>query len=80
MFKQQLLSFHVVSKTFVTQNYLVYIPSNCLRFSYLYRSFLARLAHFHPRDNRDKHIFEKLFIAGIILMAYANALTRTRSY
>ena len=72
MFKQQSLSFDVVSKIFITQNYLVFIPSNILRFS--------SLAHFQPRDNWDKYNFEKNIIAGITLMMYANALTRTRFY
>ena len=61
MFKKQSLSFHVVSKTFITQNYLFVIPSNILRFSCLYRSFLA---HFKPRDNRGKHDFEKQYYCG----------------
>ena len=61
MFKKQSLSFHVVSKTFITQNYLFVIPSNILRFSCLYRSFLA---HFNPRDNRGKHDFEKQYYCG----------------
>ena len=61
MFKKQWLSFHVVSKTFITQNYLCVIPSNILRFSCLYRSFLA---HFKPRDNRGKHDFEKQCYCG----------------
>ena len=73
MFKQQLLLFHVVSKTFISQNCLVFIPSNILRFSSLYRSCLI---HFQPRDNRSKDNFEKN-ITGIILMTHANALTRT---
>ena len=58
MYKQQ-LSFHVVSKTFVTQNYLVFIPSNSICFSCPHCSFLACLAHFQPRDNQGKHNFEK---------------------
>ena len=61
MFKKQSLSFHVVSKTFITQNYLFVIPSNILRFSCLYRSFLA---HFNPRDNRGKHDVEKQYYCG----------------
>ena len=61
MFEKQSLSFHVVSKTFITQNYLFVIPSNILRFSCLYHSFLA---HFKPRDNRGKHDFEKQCYCG----------------
>ena len=41
IFKQQSLSFHVVSKTFITQNYLVFITRSILCFSCLYRSCLA---------------------------------------
>ena len=61
MFKKQLFSFHVVSKTFITQNYLFVIPSNILHFSCLYCSFLA---YFKPRDNRGKHDFEKQYYCG----------------
>ena len=61
MFKQHSLSFHVVSKTFITQNYLFVIPSNILRFSSLYRSCLV---HFKPRDNRGKHDFGKQYYCG----------------
>ena len=61
MFKQQSLSFHVVSKTFITQNYLFVIPSNILRFTCLYRSCLA---HFKARDNRGKHNFETQYCYG----------------
>ena len=75
MFKKQSLSFHVVSKTFITQNYLFVIPSNILRFSCLYRSFLA---HFKPIEAST--ILKNNIIAGIILMRYTNALTWTRSY
>ena len=41
MFKEQSLSFHVVYKTFITQNYLFDIPSNILYFSWLYHSYLT---------------------------------------
>ena len=58
MFKQQSLSFHLVSKTFIKQNYLFVIPNNILHFTCLYRSCLA---HFKTRDNRDKHNFEKQY-------------------
>ena len=68
MFKQLSFSFHVVSKTFITQNHLVFILSNIFRFS------------FQPRDNRDKCNFEKKNIADIILMTYANVLIPGRSY
>ena len=61
MFKKQSLSFYVVSKTFITQNYLFVIPGNILRFSCLCRSFLA---HFKPRDNRGKHDFQKQYNCG----------------
>ena len=61
MFKQQSSSFHVVSKSFITQNYLFVIPSNILSFSWLYRSCLA---HFKSRDNRGKHNFEKQSFCG----------------
>ena len=77
MFEKQSLSFHVVSKTFITQNYLFVIPSNILRFSCLYRSFLA---HFKPRDNRGKHDFEKQYYCGNYSDDVCQCLTRTRSY
>ena len=51
MFKQQSLSFHVVSKTFITQNYLVLIPSKILRFSCLYDSGLAPSCTFSIKRN-----------------------------
>ena len=58
MSKLQSLSFHVVSKTFIRQNYLFVIPNNILRFTCLYRSCVA---HFKTRDNRGKHNFEKQY-------------------
>ena len=61
MFKKKSLSFHVVSKTFIAQNYLSVIPSDILHFFCLNRSFLA---HFKSRDNRDKHVFEKHYYCG----------------
>ena len=61
MFKQQSLSFQVVSKTFLTQNYLLVIPNNIFRFTCLYRCCLA---HFKRRDNRGKHNFEKQYCCG----------------
>ena len=61
MFKQQSLSFHVVSKTFITQNYLFVIPKNILPFTCLYRSCLA---HFKTRDNQGKLNFEKQYYCG----------------
>ena len=51
MFKQQSLSFHVVSKTFITQNYLVLISSNILCFSCLCPFCLALFACFQARAN-----------------------------
>ena len=71
IFKQQSLLFHVVSKTFITQNYLFVIPNNIHPFTCL--------AHFKTRDNRGT-ILKNNIVAGIILMTYTNALTRTRSY
>ena len=50
MFKQLSLSFHVASKTFITQSYLFVIPNNILRFTCL--------AHFKTRDNQGKHNFK----------------------
>ena len=41
MFKQHSLSFHVVSKKFTTQNYLVFNPSNILCFSCFYLTCFA---------------------------------------
>ena len=75
MFKQQSLSF--VSKIFMTHRYLVFILSNIFQFFCLYCSCLA---HLQPRDIRGKHSFEKKITPGIILMMYANALTRTECY
>ena len=51
MFKQQSLSLHVVSKIFITQNYLPVIHTNILRFTCL--------AQFKTIDNLGKHNFEK---------------------
>ena len=50
MFKEQSLSFHLVSKTFITQNYLVFIPSNIYCFSVwlVERTWIA-----------GKHLFQK---------------------
>ena len=61
MFEQQSLSFHVVSKTFITQNYLFVILNNILGFTCLY---LSCLAHFKTRDNRGKHNFDKQYYCG----------------
>ena len=61
MFKQQSLSFHVVSKIFIAQNYLFGIPNKILRVTFLYRS---RLAQFKTRDNRGKLSFEKQYCCG----------------
>ena len=77
MFKQQPLSFHEVSETFITQNYLFVIPNNILCFTCHYCSCLA---HFKTGGNRGKHSSEKNnIVVRIILMAYINALTQTRS-
>ena len=59
-FKRQ-SSFHVVPKTFTTQNHLFVIPNKILRFTCLYRSCLA---HFKTRDNRGKHNFKKQYCCG----------------
>ena len=48
----------ITFKTFITQIYLFVVPSNILRFPYLYRFCLA---HFKPRDNPGKHSFEKQY-------------------
>ena len=56
MFKQQSSSFHVVSKTLITQNCLFVIPSNNLCFSCLN---CCCLTHFQPKDNRCRQDFEK---------------------
>ena len=61
IFKQQSLSFHVVSKTFITQNYLFVIPNHILCFTCPYHSYLA---HFKTSDNRGKHNFEKQYCGG----------------
>ena len=83
MFKQQSLSFHIVSKTFITQNFLVFISSNILCFSCLCAFCLALFACFQARDNRGKHNFENEEIGGGgrgFLMTFANALARTKYY
>ena len=77
MFKKQPLSFYVVSKTFIPQNYLSVIPSSILWFLIFYHYCLAPCK---PRDNRGKHNLKSNIISEIILITYANALTRTRSY
>ena len=55
MFKQQSLSFHVVSKTFITQ-------INIQPISFTFHAFTAPVfkgyAHFQSRGNRGKHNFE----------------------
>ena len=61
MFKEQSLSFHVVFKIFITQNYLFVIPNNIRHFTCLYHSCLA---HFKVRDNRGTHNFEKQCYCG----------------
>ena len=67
MFKKQSLSFHVVSKTFTTQNYLFVIPSNILCFS-----FIALFLHILSQEIIEANIILKNnIIAGIILMTDA---------
>ena len=61
MFKQQPLLFHVVSKTFITQNYLFVILIIILCFTFLCRYCLA---YFKTRDNRGKNNFEKQYCCG----------------
>ena len=73
--KQQSLSFQVVSTTFITQNYHVFIASNILCFFCIYCSRFIQ-----PRDNWGKQNFDKKIAAGIILMTNVNALTRARPY
>ena len=60
LFKQQSLSFHVVSETFIAQIYLVFISSNILCFFYLCPFCLELFACFQARDNRGKHNFENI--------------------
>ena len=60
LFKQQSLSFHVVSKRFIAQSHLVFISSNTLCFSCLCPFYLELFACFQARDNRDEHNFEKI--------------------
>ena len=43
MFKQKSLSFHVVSKTFITQNYLFVIPKNILQNTILKHNIVATI-------------------------------------
>ena len=70
MFKQQSVSFHIVSKTFITQNYLVFISSNFL--CLLLRSCIV-LHIFNPEIVKANTILNKN-IAGIIQVMYVNAL------
>ena len=60
MFKGQSLLFHVVSETLITQNYLLVIPNNVVRFTCL----LSLLSHFKTKDDRGKHNFEKQYYCG----------------
>ena len=66
MYKQQPLSFHVVPKTFITQNHLVFnsIPGTILRFFCVYCSCLARVAHFQPEITEANILLKKNIIAG----------------
>ena len=61
MFKQQSLSFYIISKTFITKNYISVIPNNILRFTFP-NNFC--LAHFETSDNWSKHNFEKHYCCG----------------
>ena len=81
-FKQQSLSFTVVSKIFFTQNYLLFIPCNILHFSCLSTLILHI---FNPEIIEANTILNIIdcginIIAAMVLMTYANALTRTRPY
>ena len=76
MFKQQSLSFHVVSKT--TQNYMFSYPATTFVFPVFSAPVMHHPAYFQPRYNQSKHDFEKI-IAGIILR-HMPIPTWTRSY
>ena len=76
---QCLSTFVIILFQNITQNYLVVIFSNFLRFSCLYCSCLAQLLDIFSLEISRQAQFWKKY-AGIILMTYANALTLTRSY
>ena len=81
IFKQQSLLFHVVSKTFLAQNYLVFIHSNILYFlSLSLLSCTSCMFSTQPRNNQNKQSFEKNTLGEKFLMTFANALTWSRSY
>ena len=76
MFKKQPLSFYIVSKTFHKITFLSF-PAASFGFLIFYHYCLAPCK---PGDNRGKHNLKSNNILGIILITYANALTRTKSY
>ena len=66
MYKQQPLSFHVVPKTFITQNHLVFnsIPGTILRFFVSTAPVLHVLHIFNPEITEANILLKKNIIAG----------------
>ena len=60
MFKQHSLSFHVVCKTFITQNYLFVIPNNILRFPCL----IALVLHILKQEIIEANTTLKNYFCG----------------
>ena len=74
MFKQQSLSFHVVSKTFITQNYLSVISVNILHFI----AFIALVLQILKQELIEVNtILKNNIVPGIIMMTCTNALPQT---